>query len=158
MVKGAFIYKITRMGSIPEVALVKTTSKAKSIKVPAKVSISGVSFKVASIAVKAFKGNKTLTKITIGSNVVKIGKNAFRKCAKLKKVIIGKNVKTIGKAVFKGAKKLKTVTVKSGKLTKKSVKNMFAGSKIKTLKLSGKAAKAKKAIYKEYATQKAVVK
>ena len=100
-----------------------------TVTIPATIKISGITYKVTSIKADAFKGNKKITKVTIGKNVTEIGKNAFSGCTKLKTVIIGNNVKSIGANAFSGCKKLKDITVKTTKLTKKNVGNKaFAGT------------------------------
>ena len=121
----------------------------------------------------AFKGNKTVTKVTIGSNIKTIGKNAFSGATKLKKVTIGKHVTEIGANAFKGCsslkcitlpgnvtkiganafsgcKKLKTITIKSTKLTSKTVsKNAFKGlTKETTIKVPKKKLAAYKKLFK----------
>ena len=154
---GAATYKVTKSGAAPEVALSSVAASVKS-GIPASITINGVSYKVTSIAKNAFKGNKKLTKAVVSKSVKSIGAGAFQNCKKLKKATIGASVKTIGKNAFKGCAKLKTITVKSGNLNKAAIKNMLKGSKITTIKLSGKAAKAKKALYKKYAGKKVVVK
>ena len=67
--------------------------------------IDGKPYKVTSIAAKAFYGNTTIKKVTIGSNIVKIGKAAFYKCKNLKKVTIKSTkltTKSVGAKAFKG--------------------------------------------------------
>ena len=59
------------------VSFVKTASKAKSSKIPATVSIKGKKYKVTAIAANALKGNKKVTKITIGKNVTRSAKKFF---------------------------------------------------------------------------------
>ena len=136
----------------PTVTVTKITDKkAKKLTIPASVKVKGVTYKVTGIADKAFKNNKKLTTVTIGSNVTKIGKEAFSGCSALKKVTIGKNVTsignkafykctklasvtipakvtTIGNSAFSGCKKLKMITVTAGKLQKIN-KNAFKGIK-----------------------------
>ena len=91
--------------------------KAKTVTIPATVKINGVTYKVTKIADNAFKNNKTVTKVTVGSNIKTIGKNAFYKCTKLKTVKIGKNVTSIGSNAFYGCSKLTSVTVGSNVTT-----------------------------------------
>lgn len=93
-------------------------TKEKTVIIPATVKIDGVTYKVTSIDAKAFANNKTVTTVVIGSNIT-----------------------SIEKGVFSGAKKLKTITLKSGKLTKKSVKNCLKGSAVTTIQLKGNAKK-----------------
>jgi len=146
--KAGLSYKLISK-SKKTVAVVGTTAKSKTIKIPNTVKIDGVTYKVTEVKAKAFKGNKIATKVVIGNNVTKIGASAFANMKKLSKVtigkkvttigasafannkklrsvVIGKSVKTIGKKAFYKAKALKKVTVKSTKL-KKVGKNAFKG-------------------------------
>ena len=159
-------YEVIKAGSIDGkvVGELKVTGlKKKSltqIKVAAVVTINGVKYKVTSIGAKAFKGNKKITKATIGKNVKEIGANAFAKCPKLKQVTINSTVlKTIGKSAFNGDKKLTKVIIKSTKL-KKVGKKAFArkGGKKLTFRVPKSKKKAYKKILKSAKTNKFVVK
>ena len=103
-------YRITKVGA--EVSLIKTNSKAKSINIPATIKASGITYKVTTIAKKAFKQNKKLQSVTVSANVKKIGNNAFFKCPS-----------------FKGANK--KLVIKVPKKVKKSYKKIFKGLKVK---------------------------
>lgn len=72
--------------------------------------------------------------------VVCIFDEAFMNCSSLKKIEIGKNVEEIGDSAFKNCSNLKSITIKTTKLTKKSIgKNAFKGiSKKATFKFSKK--------------------
>ena len=106
----------------PTAEYVKPKSSAKgTVKIPAAVKYDGVIYKVTSVADKAFRSNKKVTNIVVGSNVTSIGKSAFEKCTKLKTITVGKGVTKIGKNAFSGCKNLKTLTIKSAKLTKKGL-------------------------------------
>jgi hypothetical protein len=98
------------------VAFTSVKKNSKTVTIPSKVTINGVSYKVTSVAANAFKNNKKLTKVTIPSSVTKIGASAFSGCAKLTSVTISKNVTTIGKSAFAGCTSLKKITLPS-KLT-----------------------------------------
>ena len=115
-------------GKTPTVQYTAPKSTAKgTVTIPAKVKVDGVSYKVTSIADNAFKNNKKITKVVIDSNIVTIGKNAFAKCTNITSIVIGKNVTKIEKNAFYGCRKLKKITIKSEKLTSKSVaKNAFS--------------------------------
>ena len=148
--------------------------KAKTVSIPATVKINGVTYKVTKIADNAFKNNKTVTKVTVGSNIKTIGKNAFSGATKLKTVKIGKNVTEVGANAFKGCssltsvtlpskatkiganafsgcKKLKTIKITSTKLTSKTVsKNAFKGlTKATTIKVPKKKLSAYKKLFKQ---------
>lgn len=164
---GASKFEVTATGSKKTVEYTGPKSKnAASVTVPASVKVGGVTYKVTSIKENAFKNNKKLKKVTIGSNVTSIGANAFAGCTKLSSVTVGKNatsigakafyqcgklskvtlpakVKSIGKQAFDGCKNLKSVTIKSTKLAGIG-KQAFAGCKnlksitIKSTKLTSK--------------------
>ena len=123
-------YRITKVGA--EVSLIKTNSKAKSINIPATIKASGITYKVTTIAKKAFTQNKKLQSVTVSANVKKIGNNAFFKCLSLKTVNL-KTVlltsKTASKKAFKGANK--KLVIKVPKKVKKSYKKIFKGLKVK---------------------------
>ncbi len=164
----------------PTVAYKGTTEKKeKSVKIPDKVVVNGITYKVTSIADNAFKGNKTITKVTVSSNITSIGKNAFANCKKLKTVTVSGNVTTVGDNAFKGCaaltkvtlpaktkkignnafsgcKKLKTLTIKSKKLTSKNIsKNAFKGI---TSKTTIKVPASKVAAYKKLFKKKGLAK
>ena len=171
--KGAAKYEILDTTKKEAAYKAPVNQKAKTVTIPATVEIDGVTYKVTKIADNAFKGNKTVTKVTIGSNIKTIGKNAFSGATKLKKVSIGKNVTEIeanafkgcssltsitlpsnvtkiGANAFNGCKKLKTLTIKSTKLTSKTVaKNAFKGlTKETTIKVPKKKLEAYKKLFK----------
>ena len=111
----------------PTVIITKfTDKKAKKLTIPATVKVKGVTYKVTAVSDKAFKGNKKLTTVTIGSNVTKIGKEAFSGCKNLKKITVtaGK-LKTISKNAFKGINKKATITVKGTKKAKTALKKQL---------------------------------
>ena len=117
---------------------------ASSVAVPAMIAIAGEKYKITSIAAKAFKNNKKLTKVSTGKYVTEIGDEAFSGCKKLKKVTFGSKLTTIGnkafykntslrsiivpakvakigKSAFCGCSNLKTIVIKTTKLFDKSV-------------------------------------
>lgn len=137
------VFKVLGDGKTVEFTKVLSTKKA-TVKIPNTITIDGVSCKVVKIAANAFKNNKKLTTIAIGSNVQVIGNNAFLNCKKLKKVkgmtgvteigsqafkgctaltgiTIPQNVQSIGKMAFASCKKLKNITVKTSMLSNGSV-------------------------------------
>ena len=122
-------------GKTPTVQYIDPKSTAKgTVTIPATVKIDGVSYRVTSIADNAFKSNKKITKVVIGSNIVTIGKNAFAKCTNITSIAVGKNVTKIEKNAFYGCKKLEKITIQSEKLTSKSIaKYAFRGISKKTV-------------------------
>lgn len=153
------------------VTLTGVAVKKATVSIPNTVVINGISYKVNRIGTKAFYGNKTITSLVIGSNVVIIDTSAFYGCSNLTKVTGGKALKTIGSKAFgycsklksfsisstvlnkigtyafQKDKKLKTVSIKyTTKLTKSGVKKSLKSSSVKTVKV--KKSKVKK--YKKY--------
>ena len=143
--------------------------------IPATIRYDGVVYKVTAIDSNAFKDNKYIQTVTIGSNVTSIGNNAFDGCSNLSKVSGGAKLKTIGSKAFARCpklssfkisskvlskigsyafnkdSKLKTIYIKSTtKLKKKGVKKSLKGSKVKTVKV--KKSKVKK--YRKFFTKK----
>lgn len=134
---GKLLYKILldasadgkTAGKVQVVGLQKKNLKKITIK--AVVTLDGKKYNVTSIAANAFKGNKKITKVTIGKNVTTIGKKAFFGCKKLKTVKINSKKLKVGKKAFyrKGGKKL---TIKVPKKLKKKYNKLF--KKVKTNK------------------------
>ena len=81
------------------------------MKIPDTVKVGNTTVPVTKIADNAFKGEKKLSKVTIGANIKEIGKNAFANCAKLKTVSGGANLEIIGDSAFSGCKALKKFTI-----------------------------------------------
>lgn len=100
--------------------------KAKSVKVPATVQISGESYKVTEVSAGAFSG-AAATSVKVGKSVTKIAKGAFK----------GSKVTTVRLA-------------NTAKPTKKMyVKGCFSGSKVQSVKVPKK----QKAAYKKLLTK-----
>ena len=130
-------------------------STLKKVSIPSEVNVAGVTYQVTKIADDAFKNNKNIESVVIGTNVELIGENTFSNCIKLKNVVIANSVEVIEKNAFSGCKslekielpnnikevgdntfskciKLKKVTI--GKNTTKVGKNAFNGCKsLKTI-------------------------
>lgn len=129
-------YKISNVKSNTVEYKAPLNSKKATVTVPATVKVSGVTYKVTSIAKKAFKNNKKLKKVTIGANITTIGANAFAGCKNLKTVDIkSKKLKSVGKNAFKGIHKKAVFKVPAKKLKAyKKLLNSKAGIK-KTMKI-----------------------
>lgn len=105
----------------------------KSVKIPKAVKIGGKSFKVASIANRAFAGTK-VQKVIISSNVEMIGANACRGCKKLSAVTIqSAKLKSIGRDAFRGISRTAEIKVPSKCLSayRKLLKKGGQGKKVK---------------------------
>ena len=97
----------------------------------------------------SLSGNKKVKKVVIGKNVTTIGKEAFKNCTNLKTVESkSTTLNKIGASAFSGDMKLTKITLKTTKLTKKSVgKNALKGT---NKKLVIKVPKSKVSAYKKY--------
>lgn len=162
------VYKVLQDGKSVEFTKALSTKKT-TVKIPNTITVNGVKCKVTRIAANAFKNNKKLVTVAIGSNVEVIGNNAFLNCKKLKKVtgmsgvrqignqafrgcsaltavtIPGK-VEKIGKMAYEGCKKLKKITIKTSLLSNGSIgAKAFKGTPSKaTVKVPAKQLKAYK--------------
>lgn len=110
--------------------------KAKTVTIPATVKINGTTYKVTKISDNAFRGNKIVTRITVGKNVKSIGKNVFSGTTKLKTITLKTTKltqKTVSKTAFKGISKSTTIKVPKKKLSayKKLFKSKGLSSKVK---------------------------
>ena len=131
-------YKVTNSNEMEmTVELTGTRRKVSYITIPNTIKIKGVSYKVTSIAKNAFKNNKTMKNVTIGSNITTIGANAFKECSNLKTVKVkSKNIKSVGKNVFKGIHAKAQIKVPSSSLKKykKLLNNKGQKSTVKIIK------------------------
>ncbi len=100
-----------------EVSFCNSGIEEKEGVIPSTIEVNGVTYRVTSIAKNAFKNNKSIKSITIGSNVVSIGKKAFYGCTKLKNIKIESSVlKSVGKNAFgKTSAKAKVTLLRSNK-------------------------------------------
>ena len=143
---GVFTYKVTGADTVEVTGITEKGKKKAAVKISSTMKGNGKTYKITSVAANALKGNKKMTSLMIGNNVVTIGKNAFANCTKLKKVTVnGSSLKTIGKNAFGGDKKLKTINMKKVKSLKTVAKGAF---KAVNKKVTVKVPKAKKAAYK----------
>lgn len=133
-VQGLYYKILTNTSKSRTVKVVKPYKKTyKSITIPSRVKIKGYSYKVTKISTKAFKNNRKLIKVTIGTGVTGIEKESFRGCVKLKTVSIkSTSLRSIGKYAFKGISSKARITVPKKKYTayKKLLKKARLGKKI----------------------------
>lgn len=139
---GSTGYKVT--SSDPAKPTVTYTgssnSKVKSVTVPNTVTINGTTYTVTKVDASAFKKNKNVTKITIGSNVTSLSKNTFKNNKKLKTIIIKTTKltkKTLAKGAFKGVTKKTVIKVPKKKLAayKKLFRSKGLSKKVKVKKI-----------------------
>lgn len=137
---GNYVYKVTLVSKKKStVSVVGLTANAKKkltkVVIPGSVKIKAksgknkgtYSYKVTVVAKNAFKGNKKITKVTIGNQVTSIAKNAFSGCTNLKTVTLGKAVKTIGESAFAGDKKLTEIVIPKNSKLETIEKKAFKG-------------------------------
>lgn len=96
--------------------------------IPSVFEYNGTKYKITKIAKEAFKGQTTLTSVTIPVTITEIGSNAFQDCTSLITVIIGDGVKNLGKmttddssnttyengGIFSGCSSLKNIIIGKG--------------------------------------------
>lgn len=115
----------TNKNGTATIKAVKAKKNAKSVSVPSKVVVDGVSYKVTKVAANAFKSvKKTVKSITIPTTVKTIEKNAFKGLTKLNKItmkVTKANAVSIKKGAFSGVKAKKLTIVVSKKMSKKEV-------------------------------------
>ena len=134
---GIFNYRITGTDTVEVKNMTAKGKRKKAVKISKTIKVNGRTLKVTGVAANAFKGNKKMTSVTIGSNVKKIGSGAFMNCRNLTRVTVtAKGLTSIGKNAFKGDRKLKTVNLRKVKALKKVGKGAFKGiSKKVTVKV-----------------------
>lgn len=124
-------YKVNSSKSVTYLTAPKTKT---TISVPSLVSFGGKKYKVTSVADYAFRNNKKVTKVVVGSYVTKIGKNAFEGCSKLRTLTIGKGVTVIGSKAFRNCSRLKSVYVLSRGIKavgKDAFKGIYKNARVK---------------------------
>lgn len=132
-------YKVTSVSGTKTVQFTGAKKNAKNVVIPSSVKVNGKNYKVTTIAKNACKGNKKLTKVTVGANVKSIGKNAFKGCSNLKSIVIKTKkltAKKVGSNAFKGINSKAKVKVPGGKVKayKKIVKSKGAANSVKVTK------------------------
>ena len=148
------VYKVTKSGINGGTVQFVTTknTKEKTVAIPDKVTIDGITYKVTSIAANALKNNETVTKVTIGKYVTSIGSKAFYQCKQLTSITIPSKVKKIGKYILMGCSKLKSIKINSTLLSEKTVSNQaFSGI---PAKVKIKVPKSKEKAYKNLFVKK----
>ncbi len=90
------------------------TGTATEVVIPAEVTHEGKTYKVTAIGAEAFRGNSTLTKVTIPEGVKTIGPNAFIGCTSLTSITIPDGVTRIESDAFSYCTSLTNVTIPEG--------------------------------------------
>ena len=130
-------YKVTTSNTVQYVKA--SSKKAKTVKVPSTITVNGVKCQVTSIAPKAMKGNKKLTKVVIRASVRTIGAQAFAGCKNLKNITIQTpylTKKSVGAKAFKGISNKAVIKVpkKQLKAYQKLLKTKGVSKKVKIKK------------------------
>ena len=130
-------YKVTTSNTVQYVKA--SSKKAKIVKVPSTITVNGVKCQVTSIAPKAMKGNKKLTKVVIPASVRTIGAQAFAGCKNLKNITIQTpylTKKSVGAKAFKGISDKAVIEVpkKQLKAYQKLLKTKGVSKKVKIKK------------------------
>ncbi|WP_455058245.1 leucine-rich repeat protein [Jutongia sp.] len=110
----------------PEVALYRPGAGHKEVKIGQKVKIDGISYSVTSVCERAFRSNKRVKKVSLGSRVNKIGKEAFANCSNIKVLYIYSpklKASDIGENAFKGINRRVKISVPKAKM--KEYKELF---------------------------------
>ncbi|MBE5844017.1 MAG: hypothetical protein E7302_07505 [Butyrivibrio sp.] len=115
-------------------------TKKKSITVPSKVTVNGVTYEVTALGAKAFKNCTKATKVTVPASIKKIQKNAFNGSKVNTIVLKTKKSITVEKGAFKGRDTSKMTIKVNKKISKKEFKKLK-----KVLKAAGFKGKIKKA-------------
>lgn len=131
------IFTVTKIGKNPSVEYTELfDDDVTDVAIPESITIYGVTYKVTSIAPKAFYKNTSIKSVTLTSSVSKIGSKAFYGCTSLKNIVIFST-------------KLKSNAIGTNAFTKvaKNVKVYVPSAKYKTyktmLKKAGIGSKAK---------------
>lgn len=99
---------------------IRPIKKTATVSIPDTIKVKGVTLKVTGIQYDAFKGNKKIKKITIGSKMVFIGAQAFYGCKNLKEITINAlnlNADGIQPKAFKGINSKAVIKVPEQRLS-----------------------------------------
>ena len=114
---GRYVVTSRKNKTVKYLVLIK--KNVKTVSIPSKIKIGGVTYKVTSVAANALKNNRKVKKVTIGRNIKKIGKRAFYGCKNLKSITIKstmRRAKTVGNKVFWGISSKAVIKVPKEKL------------------------------------------
>ena len=105
---GGLGYKILNTNEVSVTSLAATFN---IIQIPSTVIINDKIYKVTTIDQNAFKENKEITEVILGSNITTIGKYAFYQCPNLRTIRFNTKVTRIGSNAFAQCTKLKNFTL-----------------------------------------------
>lgn len=93
------------------VTFVKPAEGATTVTIPDTMVVNGITCRVTEIKDGAFKDNKTITSVTLGTGITKVKKEMFKGCTKLQSVTLKGKVTEIGNSAFEGCTSLKKITI-----------------------------------------------
>ena len=96
-----------------EVAGVEDKTSITAVNIPAKVTIGGKAYTVASIGSSAFSWCTNLVDVAMPLTLRSIGSNAFNKCSSLPSIYITDGIITIGNRAFLNCESLESVVITS---------------------------------------------
>ena len=133
-------YEITSVEGTKTVKVTGIEKATKEVIIPSVIPFNKSRYKVTDIGSSAFKSNKNLLKIEIGTNINSIGENAFNGCKNLKNITIKSNklvAGKVGKNAFKGINNNAIIKVPKKKIKayKKIIKAAGAGKNIMVINL-----------------------
>lgn len=133
---GGLLYQIKTGGTA---AVASVLPGVTQVSLPTSVTLGTTTYKVASVAATAFKGNTTLTSVNLGSSLTTLPSSALSGCTALTTVTGGAALTALPSSVFSGCTRLSTVSL-SSKVLKKVGTAAFKGcTALTTLKLSSPA-------------------
>ena len=133
-------YEIMSVEGTKTVKVTGIEKATKEVIIPSVIPFNKSRYKVTAIGSNAFKSNKNLLKIEIGTNINSIGENAFNGCKNLKNITIKSNklvAGKVGKNAFKGINNNVIIKVPKKKIKayKKIIKAAGAGKNIIVINL-----------------------
>ncbi len=133
-------YEITSVEGTKTVKVTGIEKATKEVIIPSVIPFNKSRYKVTAIGSNAFKSNKNLLKIEIGTNINSIGENAFNGCKNLKNITIKSNklvAGKVGKNAFKGINNNAIIKVPKKKIKsyKRIIKAAGAGKNIIVINL-----------------------
>lgn len=101
-------YKVGANKTVSYTKPVPSAKGAADVVIPDSIKINGKTYKVTSVAKKAFANNQAVKTVKVGKYVTSIGEAAFKGCTSFQSVNLSRAT-SIGKEAFKGCTMLKTV-------------------------------------------------
>lgn len=98
-----------------------------AIVIPAQTVKGGITYKVTSVAERAFYNNDSIISVIFEGGIKNIGNSAFEHCDSLQKVELCDSIESMGEGVFSGCSQLKEVRLSAG--LKQISNQAFSGCK-----------------------------